>query len=80
MLYKKKLSGLTQEEAIEVAKMQFNGEPKAASVKYLTTSNSHHEYRDNPLPGYAITFEYPTKTTVYVASELGTIQKLRNDK
>ena len=71
---------LTKEEAVEVAKMRFNGEPKVKSVEYLTGTNGHHEYRENPLPAYAITFEHPSKTTVYVASELGTVQKFRNNK
>ncbi len=71
---------LTKEEAIEIAKMRFNGEPQIKTVEYLTTANSHHEYRENPLPAYAITFEHPSQTTVYVASELGTVQKFRNNK
>jgi hypothetical protein len=71
---------LTKEEAVDVAKMRFNGEPKVKSVEYLTGTNGHHEYRESPLPAYAITFEHPSKTTVYVASELGTIQKFRNNK
>jgi uncharacterized membrane protein YkoI len=71
---------LTQKEAIEVAKMRFNGEPKVKSVEYLTQMNNHHEYRENPLPAYAVTFEHPTKTTVYISSELGTVQKFRNNK
>ena len=71
---------LTKEESIEVAKMRFSGEPQIKSVEYLTATNNHHEYRESPLPVYAITFEHPTKTTVYVASELGTVQKFRNNK
>lgn len=71
---------LTKDEAIEIARMRFNGDPKIKSVEYLTTTNSHHEYRENPLPAYAVTFEYPLETTVYVASELGTVQKFRNNK
>ena len=71
---------LTKEESIEVAKMRFNGEPKVEGVEYITNTNGHHEYRESPLPAYAITFEHPTKTTVYVASELGTVQKFRNNK
>ncbi|MFX8782149.1 hypothetical protein ABTM76_19875, partial [Acinetobacter baumannii] len=47
---------LTKEEAVEVAQRRFNGEPKVKSVEYLTVTNSHHEYRENPLPAYAITF------------------------
>lgn len=71
---------LTKEEATEVAKRQFYSESEVKSVEYLTGTGSHHEYRENPLPAYAITFEHPSKTTVYVASELGTIQKFRNNK
>lgn len=71
---------LTKDQAIEVATKRFNGEPRVKSVQYLTSTNGHHEYRESPLPAYAITFEHPSGTTVYVASELGTVQKFRNDK
>ena len=71
---------LTKEEAIDVAKMRFNGKPKVKAVEYITNTSGHHEYRENPLPAYAITFEHPSRTTVYVASELGTVQKFRNNK
>lgn len=71
---------LTKEQAIEVAMKRFNGESKVKSVQYLTATNGHHEYRESPLPAYAITFENPSGTTVYVASELGSVQKFRNDK
>lgn len=70
---------LTKEEAVEIAKRRFNGEPKVKLIEYLTGTNGHHEYRENPLPAYAITFEHPSKTTVYIASELGTVQKFRNN-
>lgn len=71
---------LTKDEAVAIAKTRFNGDPKIKSVEYLTATNSHHEYRESPLPAYAVTFEYPLQTTVYVASELGTVQKFRNSK
>jgi uncharacterized iron-regulated membrane protein len=73
-------AALTKEEAVKIAGMRFNGEPKVKAVEYLTNTNGHHEYRESPLPAYAITFENPAHTTVYVASELGTIQKFRNNK
>ena len=71
---------LTKEEAIRVALTRFNGNPNVATVEYLKNTNGHHEYRENPLPAYAVTFERPVQTTVYVASELGTVQKFRNNK
>ncbi|MBI1783268.1 MAG: PepSY domain-containing protein [Sphingobacteriales bacterium] len=72
---------LTKEEAIKVAAARFNGMPELKSVEYITAVNKHHEYRENPLPAYAVTFNHPTNTTtVYVSSELGTVQKFRNNK
>jgi uncharacterized membrane protein YkoI len=71
---------LTKVEAIAIAQQRFNGPSKLVSVEYLTATNAHHEYRGNPLPAYAITFDHPSKTTIYVATELGTVQKFRNEK
>jgi hypothetical protein len=76
-----KLRGaLTKDEATEVARRFFSGEASPINVEYLTKIGSHHEYRSNPLPAYAVTFDHPTSTTVYVAAELGTVQKFRNNK
>ena len=73
-------SALTEKEAIEVAKNHFNGEPVIKEVAYITNTDAYHEYRKQPLPAYAITFEHASNSTVYVASELGTVQKFRNNK
>ena len=73
-------TALSKEEAIEIAKKNFTNDTPVKSVEYLTNTNGHHEYREQPLPAFAITFSHPTNTTVYVASELGTVQKFRNSK
>jgi hypothetical protein len=67
-------------EATALAKQQFNGEPTVKSVEEIKDVNRHHEYRENPLPAVAVTFNHPTATTVYVATELGIVTKYRNDK
>lgn len=69
---------LTKDEAVAVAAQHFNGSPEVLAVEHLTTTGKHHEYREQPLPAYAITFKNPNNTTVYVSSELGTVQKFRN--
>lgn len=71
---------LSETEAMKIAKEHFNGNPEVARTEYLTQLGGHHEYRESPLPAYAITFDHPTHTTVYVAAELGTVQKFRNDQ
>ncbi|MBC9914504.1 PepSY domain-containing protein [Chitinophaga varians] len=73
-------SPLTEEEAVEVAKDRFNGAPTVKQVEYLTATGGHHEYRESALPAYAVTFDHPSGTTVYVSTELGTVQKFRNSK
>ncbi len=71
---------LSIEEATALAKQQYNGEPKVKSVELLKEVNGHHEYRENPLPALAVTFEKPMSTTVYIALEMGVVTKYRNDK
>lgn len=71
---------LNKYEVIEVAKERFNGRPQVLAVEYINSTNGHHEYRDNPLPAFAITFNDKHHTTVYVATELGTVQKFRNNE
>jgi hypothetical protein len=71
---------LTENEAIEMAKSAFNGKPDIQKVEYLTEVGGHHEFREAPLPAYAVTFRHPTNTTVYVSTERGTVQKFRNNQ
>lgn len=71
---------LTQDEAVAVAARHFNGKPELEKVEYLTNADAHHEYRESPLPAYAVKFKHISNTVVYVASELGTVQKFRNEK
>lgn len=70
---------LSENEALELAKRAFNGTPTVKKIEYLTTTDTHHEFRENPLPAFAVQFDHPTRTTVYVSAELGTVQKFRND-
>jgi uncharacterized iron-regulated membrane protein len=71
---------LNREEAIQVAQSHFNGPAAVKEVRLLTATNKHHEYRGQPLPAYAIRFANSANTVVYVATELGTVQKFRNDQ
>jgi hypothetical protein len=73
-------SPVGKEEAIQIAAESFNGEPKVTAVKYLINTNAHHEYREKPLPAWAVTFDHPSKTTVYVSAERGMVETFRNNK
>ena len=71
---------LNKEDAIGIAKEKLNVEASVANVEFLTATNGHHEYRERPLPAYAITFNAPASTTVYVSQDYGNVQTFRNNK
>lgn len=73
-------NALSKEEAIKVAQRSFYKDAMVSQVEYMTKAGQHHEYRESPLPAYAVKFDHPSNTTVYVSSELGTVQKFRNEK
>ena len=71
---------ISNKEAIMIAKNSLNVKSNLKSVEYINSTNGHHEYREKPLPAYAINFEGGVNTTVYVAAELGTVQTYRNNQ
>ncbi|GAB3540301.1 hypothetical protein GCM10027443_37980 [Pontibacter brevis] len=73
---------LTEQEAVQMARNSFSEAVGVQQVEYLTEGQvgQHHEYRESPLPAYAVTMQHPTNTTVYVASERGEVMKFRNNK
>ena len=71
---------LIETEAIAIAKSRLKYPEEPASVKYITETNGHHEYREKPLPAYAITFKGNINSTVYVSAEMGTVQSFRNNR
>jgi len=72
-------SPLKEQEAKEVAQKSLKKPSEILKAEYLTNTNGHHEYREKPLPAYAVTFGKPNNSTVYVSTELGTVQSYRNN-
>ena len=72
---------LNEEEAVEVAKAAFIEKVPVKQAVYITEKevSAHSEYREKPLPAYAITFDHPQKPTVYVATQLGKVTSVRNN-
>jgi len=71
---------LNREEAIAVAENAFIPESEIKEVELVSenTVHKHHEYRNQPLPAFAVTFDHKSGTTVYVSTELGQVVKFRN--
>ncbi|ALI97964.1 hypothetical protein [Rufibacter tibetensis] len=73
---------LSRPEAIQVAQAAFLPNVEVQKVEYITAANvnGHHEYRESPLPAWAVTMDHPSGCTVYVPAALGTATKFRNEK
>jgi len=70
---------LSKEEATAIAVEQVVGGASIKNIEYLQFTNTHHEYREKPLPAYAVTFSNPD-CTVYISTELGTFTTIRHDQ
>lgn len=73
---------LTREEAVRMATAAFTSSAPVARVEYLTNEEigAHHEYRGQPLPAWAITFDHPEGATAYVAADLAQVIRIRNEQ
>ncbi|MCF6288943.1 MAG: PepSY domain-containing protein [Proteobacteria bacterium] len=72
------ITDFNQQQAINIAKMHASFDAEIATVELLTETSKHHEYRAKPLPAWAITFDYPSSPTFYVASKLGVVTSVRH--
>lgn len=73
---------LQREEAVRMARAAFLPAARVQAVEWLTAGNvgAHHEYREQPLPAWAVNFTHPSAATVYVAAEAGAVQRIRHRK
>lgn len=71
---------ISEEEAKKIAAESLVNPLPVKSVVFLTEENlsGHHEYREQPLPAWAVTFE--DDLTVYLAAETGQIRAFRTNE
>ena len=69
-------------EAVAIARAAYTGTAAVTAVERLTTDRvgSHHEYRGQPLPAWAVRFGDREGATAYVAAEMGHVVRIRNDR
>ncbi|MFZ6010557.1 MAG: PepSY domain-containing protein [Bacteroidota bacterium] len=70
---------LTKDEAVKVALENVRMGATVSEVKYLEQTSKDHEYRERPLPAWAVSFSDP-KCTAYISAEMGTFQNIRHDQ
>lgn len=74
-----KRAAVTKDEAIKIAESALKEPAKVRDALYLTEKNvgGHHEYRDQPLPAWAVSFEQPEDLTVYLTATSGQVRSFR---
>jgi uncharacterized iron-regulated membrane protein len=73
---------LTRPEAIAVARAAFTGHAPLTRVDYLTAGDvgKHHEYREQLLPAWAVSFGDEEGATLYIPAESGQVHRVRNNR
>lgn len=73
---------VTETEAARIASTALVTPAAVGKIVYLTRENvgGHHEYREKPLPAWAVTFDTPENLTIYLSAETGQIGSFRTDK
>ena len=71
-------NGITEKEAISIAQENLIEGLKLDHVEYLTETNSHHEYRGQSLPAYALHYKHKDLLVAYVDARSGIFKKVRH--
>jgi uncharacterized iron-regulated membrane protein len=71
---------ISEDEAKKIAAESLVNSSPFKSIIYLTAENvgGHHEYREKPLPAWAVTFE--NDLTVYLSAETGQVGAVRTNE
>jgi len=72
-------SEISEEEALNIAGAVILPEYQVKHVEYITEVGSHHEYREQALPAWVITYEGNAQLKAYVSARDGKIQRVRHD-
>jgi hypothetical protein len=69
---------LTEDEAIVVAQEHLISGLEIEKIELIEETGPHHEFRERPLPAYAIHFKHPDLLVAYVDASSGIFQRVRH--
>lgn len=69
---------ITEGEALRIAERNLIEGLRVDHVEFLTTTGSHHEYRGQSLPAYAIHYDHEDFLVAYVDAKSGVFKKVRH--
>ena len=68
---------ITEKEALSIAKKNMIEDLEVLKIEKIKKVGNHHEYRGNPLPAFAITYNHPKSIVAYIDAKSGIFQKVR---
>jgi len=69
---------ITKEEALYIAKKHVKNNLEVTSIKEISSTDKHHEYRKKLLPAYVISYSADQAIKVYVSIKDGKFQTVRH--
>lgn len=73
------LQPVNKDSAAEIALRALKGKNHVVQVNLVTAVNGHHEYREKPLPAFAVAVAGDVNATVYVGQHTGMVHSVRNN-
>lgn len=72
---------ISEAEARTIAAGSMHERSDIEAVEFITKDvmSGHHEYREKPLPAWAVTFKHPESVTAYVGANDGQIHAVRTN-
>lgn len=71
-------NSITKDEALYIAKNHMKSGLEVTSIKQITETGKHHEYREKLLPAYVITYKTDETLKAYVSVKDGKFQTVRH--
>ena len=71
--------GISKEEALKIAANNMIDGLNVKDAVLITETGKHHEYRQRPLPAWAVYFEHPENLTAYIDARNGSFQRVRHE-
>ena len=68
---------ISKEEALQIAGSYMLPSLKVLAIERIEEVGNHHEYREKPLPAYAISYASPKNIKAYVSIKDGSFQTVR---
>lgn len=69
---------ITEEDALSIAGRYMKDELRVSGVERITETGKHHEYRENLLPAYVISYEGDENLKAYISSTTGSFRTVRH--